>query len=340
MPRRRRAMTLTELLTVVSVIAVLTSMMSPILLRAHKEGIRRSCMGNIKEISIGLQLVANSNFGKLPTCFELNGDTPKDDTWWYRKVARAVYPTTTYKNTFYDHLTVPYYADRGTSHTQANWWKSAANDGANLRLFRPDRTIFRCPASRDFYDQRFDKLRTNASGVDKDRVFDDNYGYNNSGFAYAAGYGKECVVYYKHDSWFFEESRLYHTKNDANKGGYNPMRPIKGRWPKPGDDDYDPDIGYIGCLTDYYDPAGTVLLMDYMKADISMPQDNRGDVNVDGETLHYPDGARFRHGHRANVLFADCHIEGFRDRIFRASAARGRPKQDIHYTVYRRPPTP
>lgn len=341
MSKRRRGMTLTELLTVVSVIAILTSMMSPILMRAYKEAMRRSCMGRMKEISVGLQLVANDNFGKLPQCFDLDGDTPIDESWWYRKVARKLYPTDTYRNELYDHLTVPYKADRGNT-DNSTWWRNATNAGFKVQRFRPRYTIFRCPATTDFYDQRFDKLRTNADSIDKDRAYDDNYGYNNTGFEYAGGHGKQCTIYYTHGGWFFEHSRLYHTPNDSNKGGYKPAKPVKGSYPKPGDPAYDPDIGYIGCQADVYDPALTILLADYIKADIAMTDgnDNRGDITVKGEKRHYPDGMRFRHGSRANVLFVDGHIEGFRDRIFRASVARGRPGQDIHYTVYRRPPTP
>ncbi|MFC1805888.1 prepilin-type N-terminal cleavage/methylation domain-containing protein [Planctomycetota bacterium] len=346
MRRRRRGMTLTELLTVVSVISILTSMMSPILLRAHKEAVRRSCMANVQEIGLTLQLIANDNFGKFPRCFDPQNDAPgvssqpNEDSWWYRKVDRKVHPTGSYSGTNYDQLTVPYRRDK-------SWWNTARSNHAPLQTFDPARTLLRCPASLDMYDQKYTKIHPHATdattfkGIDKDRVFDDCYGYNNTGFKYDSGYGDECVIYYRDNNKYFDRSsQLYHVPADSNSGGgvAGKLRPIQGRYPKPGDSDYDPDKGYIGALADYYDPAGTVLLMDYIKADISMPQDNRGDVTVGTETYHFPDGGRFRHGGRANVLFADGHIEGFRDKIFRASSAVGKPKQNIHFTVYRRPP--
>jgi len=362
MRRPRRGMTLTELLTVVSVIAILTSMMSPVLMRAHKEAIRRNCMGNIKEISVGLQLVANSHFGKLPQCFDQAAQTtspsqnkqPIEDTWWYRKVARVLFPTAKYKdidntsNTIlYDHLNLPYHAKYRNDNSGPNWWRDAGKDHVNLQRFRHEQSPFRCPATKDFVDGRFDQRRTKANGRDKDRAYDDNYGYNNTGFAYAAGHGKDAdrenLFCYTVGNWFFEESRLYHGPNDSNVGGSS-NTPISGYYPRPGDSTYDPDKGYIGCLSDIYDPGGTILLMDYIKADMTMDADlgtdDRGAVTVRGESRLYPDGARFRHGGRANVLFADGHIEGYRDRIFRSRAALGRPKQGIHWTVYRRPPTP
>lgn len=333
MSRRRQGMTLTELLTVVSVIAILTSMMSPILLRAHKEAIRRSCMGRMKEISVGLQLVANDHFGKLPKCYDLQKQSktwkPNEATWWYRKVAKVMYPRGKYGKTTYDHLSVPRRRDK-------NWWKKAAKAGSALQQWRPEQSIFRCPSSTDMYDEHWQpQVKPRADGIDKDRVFDDNYGYNNYGFKYnGKQYGAECTIYYKHGGQFFEFSRLYHKRNSNGKGAYPSAHVIHGKYLQPGDNAYDPDYAYIGALTDFPDPAGTILLMDYVKADIAPAYDCRGDVKIGGKTYHYPDGARFRHGERANVLFVDGHVEGFRDRIFRHAVAEG---TRIHWDVKRRP---
>lgn len=98
MQTSRRGMTLTELLTVVAVITILLSMMAPVLLRAQKEATRRRCMGNIKELHLGLQLVANSEHGKLPKCFDMNCNQVKEATWWYREVAKVMYPTARFEN--------------------------------------------------------------------------------------------------------------------------------------------------------------------------------------------------------------------------------------------------
>jgi prepilin-type processing-associated H-X9-DG protein len=326
-------MTLTELLTVVAVIAILVSMMSPILMRAAKEATRRKCMGNMSQISVGLNLIANDNFGKLPKCYDLQKHKktwkPKEATWWYRKVARVMYPVGKFKKNTYDHLTVPRRRNK-------NWWRKAAKEGSALQKWHPDHTIFRCPASTDMYDEKWQpQQKPRASGVDKDRVFDDNYGYNNYGFKYRGkGYGGQCTIYYKHGGRFFQFSRLYHKRCNRGKGGYKNPHAIHGRYITPGHKEYDPDFAYIGALADYPDPAGTILLMDYVKADIAPSYDSRGDVKVGGQTYHYPDGGRFRHGERANVLFVDGHVEGFRDRIFRQAVAEG---SRIHWHVKRRP---
>lgn len=334
MRRPARGMTLTELLTVVSVITILVSMMSPVLIRTLNEARRRRCMANISQISTGLQLIANDHFGKLPRCYDVKKIKnekyqPKEGTWWYRKVAKVMYPTQRYKNTNYDHLNVP-------RRRNLSWWNTAGGAGFSVQPFDPERTILRCPSCTDMHDEGHQaQIKPRASGIDKDRVFDDNYGYSNYGFKYMdANYGKNCTIYYKHGGVFFEFSRLYHKRNKNGKGAYASSHRIHGRYTEAKHSEYDPDYAYIGALADYPDPAGTILLMDYVKADIAPNYDVRPSITVNGEKRHYPDGARFRHGGRANVLFLDGHVDGFRDKMFRTAIASG---TTIHWAVKRRP---
>ena len=81
-PRRTpRAFTLTELLTVVSVITILTSMMAPVLLRVRQEAGRIKCTSNLKQVHEALELVANRRNGKLPKCFEMQAANPTLVNW-------------------------------------------------------------------------------------------------------------------------------------------------------------------------------------------------------------------------------------------------------------------
>jgi len=275
-------MTITELLTVVSVIAILTSMMSPILLRAHKEAVRRSCMGNLRQIYTGLELIRNKEFGKFPNCFEASSNAIDEDSWWYRKVAQAVYPHgVAHDNKHYDHLTVPY-------EDQRTWWSGAANAHINLQPFRPDRTILRCPGSPDYFDDRHHGggVTRNSGGYDKYRVFDNNYGYNNYGFVYTGGSATRRVDLPTVPGKGI--TSLYHDGCGIVITGHYDNDPTR-------------TYTYVGDLAEFQGQSSTILMMDYVKADIA--------PGIDEEY-----GFRFRHGGRASVLFADGRIEGYRVR--------------------------
>lgn len=282
MHARRRGMTMTELLTVVAVITILVAMMSPVLLRAQKEASRRACMGNLRHIYTGLELIRNKSFAKFPNCLEVSGNTVDEDSWWYRKVAQVIYPHgVAHDNKHYDHLTVPPRDD-------ATWWGGAANAGINLQPFRPESTLLRCPASPDHPDDRVHGggVPRNIGGVDKHRVFDDNYGYNNYGFDYTGASASRKV------DLFTAKNRglttMYHDGGTGSITGHYNTTPTR-------------KYTYVGDLAEFVGQASTILMMDYVKADIAPIID-------DGY------GFRFRHGGRANVMFADGRIEGYRVR--------------------------
>lgn len=304
-------MTMTELLTVVSVITILTSMMSPVLSRVHQEGSRIRCVANLKQVHVALELVAHQRNGKFPRCFDLTGANVREDTWWYRRVAQAAYPTDTVGGTFYDQLTVPRSNDP--------FWNG---DVGKLTKFNPQGNILRCPASRDNYWDHYapggsNKVTGgNAANKDKDRVYDDSYGYNNYNFAYAANYGGECNIHWKiHTPRYIGTSTIYHTegprKNRSIRGSYvnNPASPYT----------------HLGALSDMAEPAQTLLIVDYIKADVAPTLDFK---TMSGE---FYDGYMFRHGGKLNALFCDGHIDGFRERMFRRDLADGL----IHWEVKR-----
>jgi prepilin-type processing-associated H-X9-DG protein len=303
---------LTELLTVVSVIAILTSMMSPVVLKVRQEAGRIKCTENLAQINTALSLVANQQNGKLPRCFDNNPglSTVNEHSWWYRKVAQVAYPTETVAGVFYDHLTVP--LDNNA------FWNSYG--GKSLFKFNPDNTILRCPASRDHYWQFYApggfSLVSGSSNPDvlgKDRVFDDSYGFNNHGgsetiggqtkkygFQYTAAYGGELNnIYHKALSpLYFGTGTIYH--ND----GPRPNRGVQGSY----FNDH-PRYTYVGGLADIAEPGITLVIVDYIKADVA--------PTWDYNSTYAKDGYVFRHGGKLNALFADGHVEGYREHLFR-----------------------
>ena len=298
----RRGLTLTELLVVVSVISLLASMMSPVLLTAYREAVRRTCMSNLRQIHVSLEDMKKDNFGKFINCFDLQpGTTSVDESsWWYRKLARYLYP----HDATFDQLTVPRAYDP--------WW--ASNPGRPLQKFPPESFCLRCGASTDPVDDSHAPLTLpHCYEIDKDRVYDDNYGYNNSGFLYipsvrtiALPDGPDAIP----------TSYLYHRPNSSGDGGRSPMQAIRGQFADT------PTSTRIGAVSEISDPAGTILLMDYIKAD-AQPFPGVDDLY----------GYRFRHGGRANVLLADGHVEGFRKEMFLRRV--GGPA--LHWEVLRKP---
>ena len=330
----RRALTITELLTVVSVIAILTSMMSPVLLRAQQESIRGKCTVNIKRIHEALELYRNHNTGKFPNCFDLNpgggsSQTVQEDSWWYRKVAREMWKPAIVSGKLYDQLNVP---------RSRSWGSTGRNSG--LKKFDPGDMPLRCPASSDNHDESYgDPYKPRcieSTELDKDRVFDDCYGYNNFGdqaakkygFVYASGCGDTCVLHYQNGSSgpFFHISKLYH----SGYGGTNAK--IKGTFK----DDPSSSWTHIGALTEFAEPSITIVLSDYYKADASPTIDQKvADFDGDGET-ELRDGHAFRHGGKGNFLCADGHIEGFRERLFRRANGDGAIRWDVRKDMKKR----
>ena len=93
---RRRGFTLLELLTVIATIAILASLLLPVLGKAKTKAQRTSCLSNLRQLSVAWMLYADDNHGFLPESYPLNnpdvwvqGDMTKPDEAGNADLVRA-----------------------------------------------------------------------------------------------------------------------------------------------------------------------------------------------------------------------------------------------------------
>lgn len=70
---RRRGFTLIELLVVIAIIAILAAMLLPVLAAAKEKGRRASCVSNLRQVGVSLQMYANDNHDNLPSMTDPTG---------------------------------------------------------------------------------------------------------------------------------------------------------------------------------------------------------------------------------------------------------------------------
>jgi len=287
MSRTDSGLAVTEAVLLLVLAVLFAAMSTPIVMNGcHPPGRHNSCKNNMLKIYQAVQLYANENNGKLPTCFDLRDGVgeraPYENSWWFRKVANIMYPV---ENPL----------------------------DIDAKRFVNEMCVLRCPESSD------DPHGGDADSVEKDRVYDDNYGFNNWGFHYTNRVADRLPDPRKLARGSLGASPLYH-----GRGG------ITGYY------ETGEDWAHIGELADVPYAGATILLMDYVKADIAP---------MGGSRSRYSDlahGLRFRHranggSTRANVLFVDGRVDSYTPGTFAAKWDEDNMRMSrLHFGVARR----
>jgi prepilin-type N-terminal cleavage/methylation domain-containing protein/prepilin-type processing-associated H-X9-DG protein len=88
----KNAFTLIELLVVIAIIGILAAMLLPVLSSAKRKAAQSSCINNLKQLALGMQIYVDSNDDVFPgIASRYYGYHPED--WIYWRTNTALYPS-------------------------------------------------------------------------------------------------------------------------------------------------------------------------------------------------------------------------------------------------------
>ena len=88
----RNAFTLIELLVVIAIIAVLASLLLPVLARAKAKACQASCVNNLKQLQYGMRMYLDSNNDIFPGAASRSTSGFWPDDWIYWRTTQPAYP--------------------------------------------------------------------------------------------------------------------------------------------------------------------------------------------------------------------------------------------------------
>jgi prepilin-type N-terminal cleavage/methylation domain-containing protein len=87
---KRNSFTLTELLVVITIIAILAGLIMPAIQSAVSQAKKTDCMNNLKQISIGLNLYVDQNDQRMPYC-TMSPSAPNPDEAWMPSIRDTIF---------------------------------------------------------------------------------------------------------------------------------------------------------------------------------------------------------------------------------------------------------
>jgi prepilin-type N-terminal cleavage/methylation domain-containing protein len=145
------AFTLIELLVVIAIIAILAAMLLPALASAKERGKRTSCLNNLREINLGLQMYAGENRNYLP---EYANYDPNDPTsiggFWAWDIPGPAAAGMLANGATWKIFYCPDLANRFTDSNEFQLWNWGGGPSANTGSFCVGQYAFTLPGTAGY----------------------------------------------------------------------------------------------------------------------------------------------------------------------------------------------